>query len=698
MPRSGLLPADPIAGPRLSISILGAVRITVGGREVRIRGRKSRAVLAYLALCDNYQETRERLVGLLWSEFEEDKARASLRQVLHELRETLTRAGYHGLRAERLTVGLDPDSVGLDLAQVEQAAAARQAHALLMGRTRVIETLLQDMEDLDEAFRVWLMAKRQTIHDRLVRLLEAGLTDTAVQRPNRRDLAQALMSLDPTHEAAGRFLMRFYAEEGDTGSALRIYNTLYQVLGDDYDMEPSQPTQQLVAEIKQGLIEPDAPSADPAPDIAATGIAQVLVQPRPGTDTSPPSQATTRMALVVEPFGINGVGPDQTHLVEGFRHHLIACLVRFREWYVTETGTPRNHPTGPPPISAQYAIAATAYQAGNAINLVLTLREYGSSLYVWSDAFELNLDNWFEAQQRIVGRIARSLNVQLSIERLMRLAHEPDVSLAVYDKWLRGQAMITRFSPQNWNRAAQIFAESIEEAPAFAPAYSSLAQMNNALHIVHPGMPRAPEKAARTVELARKAVALDPIDSRSQLCLGWALTMACQYQQAATHMQLARELNPYDSWTLISVALYRSFCGDRDAARSLTAEALEQTLAPNLIHWAYEVTIRFMAGDYDAMLLAADRSQNCIPTIPGWRAAALALLGRTAEARESADVFLRMVRGNWFGNDPPEPPAITRWYLNAFPIARKADWDRLRDGIAGAGLPVGGITYDPNSL
>ena len=35
--------------------------------------------------------------------------------------------------------------------------------------------------------------------------------------------------------------------------------------------------------------------------------------------------------------------------------------------------------------------------------------------------FRLGLGNWFETQQRIIRRIATSLNVQLSTERLMRL-------------------------------------------------------------------------------------------------------------------------------------------------------------------------------------------------------------------------------------------------------------------------------------
>ena len=59
------------------------------GRAIELRTRKAGAVLSYLALSEAKQESRERLVGLLWSRSDEEKARASLRQVVRELRSTL---------------------------------------------------------------------------------------------------------------------------------------------------------------------------------------------------------------------------------------------------------------------------------------------------------------------------------------------------------------------------------------------------------------------------------------------------------------------------------------------------------------------------------------------------------------------------------------------------------------------------------
>jgi len=42
--------------------------------------------------------------------------------------------------------------------------------------------------------------------------------------------------------------------------------------------------------------------------------------------------------------------------------------------------------------------------------------------------------------------------ISAGLERLMRLAGEPDVSLDVHDRWLRGQNLLMKFEPESWQR------------------------------------------------------------------------------------------------------------------------------------------------------------------------------------------------------------------------------------------------------
>ncbi|MBL6453918.1 hypothetical protein JMJ55_01200 [Belnapia sp. T6] len=675
-PQADADPGQATASPTLQLSLTGPLRATVGEREVRLRSRKARALLGYLTLMEAGEESRERLVGLLWSETGEEKARASLRQVVHELREALDAAGFAAFRAGRLAIGLNPARVQADAREVLRTAERGQAHPLLLATPRLSETLLQGFEDLDPAFRGWLMVTRQGYHERLMRALESAMRPEAGPRTARQRLAEAILHLDPTHEEACRVLMRASAEAGDTVGALRAYEQLWRLLEEEYDTEPSSATQALVADIKLGRIMP----------VAAMPAASEPAAPRP-------AGAPARIALLVEPFALNGVAEGQLHLAQGFRHDLIACLVRFREWFVVDgPAMPTAAETGSR-VSGRYRISATAYQVGDRISLVLTLAEQDSGIFVWSERMELRLDGWFEAHRDIVRRIAIALNLQISSARLQRLSVESDVSLESYDRWLRATAMIRSFSPQNWTRAEQLFRECIEATPGFSSAYSGLAQMENSVHIIHPGERRGREREARAVSLARRAVHLDPTDSRAQLTLGWSLAMSGQHAQAEVPMRLACELNPNDSWTLISTALFHAFCGEHERAAELAAQSLEMTLMPSLTHWGYQVTIAYLRGDDAATLEACDRAQDVIRTLPAWRAAALARLGRLEEARGAAERYLRGIRAAWCTGPPPSDLEAVRWLLHLYPIRRAEEWTRLHDGLALAGLPTEGARH-----
>ncbi len=671
----------------LQASLFGPLRATFAGQELRLRSRKARALLGYLLMTEGGEESRERLVGLLWSETGEDKARASLRQVVHELREAMETAGCDALRAGRLTICLDLSATQPDARDVLRAAERGIAHPLLLSTPRLSEALLQGLDDLDPAYRGWLSVTRQAFHDRLIRALESAMRVESQPRSLRQRLAEAILRLDPTHEEACRDLMRHNAEAGDTVGALRAYDQLWHLLEEEYDTEPSAATQALVADIKLGRIAPVAPGLA-GPPVAEAELEALTPAPVPR-----PAGTPSRIALLVEPFAVNGVGPDQMHLALGFRHDLIACLVRFREWFVIDgPAMPSAEQTGSR-VSARYRISATAYQVGDRISLVLTLAEQDSGIFIWSERMELRLDGWFEAHRDIVRRIAIALNLQISSSRLQRLAVEADVSLESYDRWLRATAMIRSFSPQNWARAGQLFRECIERTPGFSSAYSGLAQMENSVHIIHPGERRSREREARAVELARRAVHLDPTDSRAQLTLGWSLAMSGQHAQAEVPMRLACELNPNDSWTLISTALFHSFAGNHDRAAELAAQSLEMTLMPSLTHWGYQVTIAYLRGDDAATLEACDRAQDVIRTLPAWRAAALARLGREEAAAEAAQRYLQGVREAWFAEAPPSDLEMVRWLLHLYPIRRAEEWMRLRDGIAAAGLPTFGARH-----
>ena len=374
---------------------------------------------------------------------------------------------------------------------------------------------------------------------------------------------------------------------------------------------------------------------------------------QPVAPMSPSVNASAKTRLVLRPFAMHGVDDDHSHLVQGFSQHLAACLVRFREWSVVDR-PPAAVMLPAAGTAPQYCIETTAYQAGAEINMVMVLRDDTTGIYVWSESFRLGLDNWFETQQRIIRRIATSLNVQLSAERLMRLAGEPDVSLDVHDRWLRGQNLHVEI------RCGKLAAGG-RHLPRCDPRKSrflALLQQPRANEQHRTFRASGPvsrsRQGKRTLELAKTAVQLDPVDSRAHLCCGWSYVMALREAEAAPHMELACELNDNDPWTLLSCAHYCAFCGSIEQARLRAEQSLALSPAPPISNGATTASFASCAATMPAPSKPMIAPRKSYKTLPAWRAAALFYLGEQDAGAEEAQRFLNGFRSFWVGSVRPD--------------------------------------------
>ena len=672
---AGKLPqiADGNLAP-LRISLFGGVTLRVGDRQIELNNRKAKALIAYLVLTPDVKETRERLVGMLWSETDDSKARASLRQLLHVTREALETSGFVGFFSDRFLVRLDPEILVTDVNLALESVDAQEPQEFLLNQTRVTDTLLAGFDDVDPLFESWLQVQRENLRQRFIRNLEAQLDKTAQTERQAKRVAQALLQMDPTHEVACRQLMRICADAADIAGALSAYRQLWDLLDQDYDMEPSAATQELVAAIKSGDYMPQAETANPSPVRIPQHAEPVglLHAARP-----------TKLGLVVGRFEADS---EHGNIATALRHDLISKLVRFREWVLLdaelEAAATQNL------VQARYVITAKLFAAMGQTALVSSLHDHESGLIVWSERHDLQRETPAEAHQSIVNRIAASFNVHLSVDRLTRLANAPDISLETYDRWLRAQALMQSYEPENRERAAAVLQSINEEEPNFAPAYSGLAQMDNSHHIVFAGIYRTVERQLRATTLARRAISLDPLDSRGQLCLAWAHAMSDRHELAETYFRLAYELNMDDPWTTTSAALGLAFCGRYKDASALADQARDRVPCPSLIHWSYQAQIRFLCGDYEGCVRASEHVGGAIRYMPAWRAAALSHLQRHEEARAEAQLFFELIRSCWYGTAAPTEQAISRWFLRCFPIRERATEERLLSGLKSAGVAV----------
>ncbi len=132
---------------RLALTLLGGMRARDGqGRDVLPRHRKTRGLLAVIALCAPTPVRRQTLMSLFWSGRAPEQARGSLRQCLHELHLLLLPLGPL-LTIDRHQVSLRREALSLD-------AIAPVAEP---------EQLLTDLTGLDPAFDRWIEGARRRL-------------------------------------------------------------------------------------------------------------------------------------------------------------------------------------------------------------------------------------------------------------------------------------------------------------------------------------------------------------------------------------------------------------------------------------------------------------------------------------------------------------------------------------------------------
>jgi len=216
------------------------------GQNILPRSRKTRAVLAVLALSAPKPILRARLTRLLWSGRAIEQGRGSLRQSVYELQHALGADAVSFLRTTRDHLMLLEDHLWLDTRMLAPAAAGQPVD-LSMFRA----PLLEDLDGLDPAFDVWLAEQRRQLLHRGIQIAEAALA--AAQNANdRREIAEQLLAIERTHEGGWQGLIRANLELRDRTAARLAYERCLNTLA-SAGLLPSRDTSELL----QTASEPD---------------------------------------------------------------------------------------------------------------------------------------------------------------------------------------------------------------------------------------------------------------------------------------------------------------------------------------------------------------------------------------------------------------------------------------------------------
>ena len=664
---------------KLHISLCGGFSLQILGKgDIKVANRKACALLAFLSLSKTGSETRERLSGLLWSDRSEVKARASLRQCIKQIRKVFDDAKFDGFSAGHREISLSKELVQVDVLENFEELLEGKVSRTLLADDGLPERILYGFDTISNSYTAWLYIVRQNWRDRLLEELQKSLS--SISGADSKKTADALVNIDPTHEPAYRHLIRHYANLGHTSAAIRQYTQLWEVLDCDYDMEPDDKTQALIAEVKLGTYEKQSVQK------SLSAGSSLGIDEKPSTIQHPKFPV-----LRVQQFVTNGAPKSGNFLAEGFRQDLIVGLVRFRDWIILDgsqltTASSEINQTDEDMNNPSFQIDGTLHEENDRINLVVTLKNSTSNQYLWSERIVLAQDNWFYELRRFVTRISAGLSIYLTAREIDRQLTKHELSNKTYLQWLEAYRLIWSWDPAMRARAENMFREIIRSYASFAPAYSGLASIFNTEQMIYPGTVANQQRLQEAAKFARIAVSLDPLDVRSQAALAWSYGMTGRHGLAENHHRLVHDLNPNNPVTLISCANGLAMCGDVDTAKKLSDEAVNILPSISPAQWGYLASTRFLCGEYEECVEAADATDWAVPVTAGWKASAVGQLGSASEAQEAGEQFMNYIRPRWQSSKPCTPAQVGNWFLQHCPVKKKTMRDRMREGLAKAGL------------
>lgn len=225
--------------------------------SILISSRKTRALLAYLAMHADEAIDREQLADLLWEVNAERDIRHNLRQTLVDLRRVME--PFAGL------IVVERDSVTLNSAfcHTDAVQFARLIDIGDLSQAAMLYTgeFLKNFNVRAESFGDWLRGERARLGSLAEHLFELTAKLALQTGEAQRALAAAekLVALDPLREDWQRLLMQVYAKFRGRHRAIAHAREVFALLKRDLDVTPEPETLALLAQIRQGNAIPLAP-------------------------------------------------------------------------------------------------------------------------------------------------------------------------------------------------------------------------------------------------------------------------------------------------------------------------------------------------------------------------------------------------------------------------------------------------------
>jgi TolB-like protein/DNA-binding winged helix-turn-helix (wHTH) protein/Flp pilus assembly protein TadD len=401
-------------------------------------------------------------------------------------------------------------------------------------------------------------------------------------------------------------------------------------------------------------------------------------------------------SLAVLPLESLSSDPSQDYFADGMTDELISNLGQIGALRVISRTSVMayKHARKPLPqiareLNVDAVVEGSVLRSGNKVRITAQLIDALADTHLWSHSYEGELQDTLALQSKVARAIAEHIQISLNPREQAALKSDTIVDPEAYVSYLKGRYFWNKRSAEGLKAALAYFNQAIDEDPAYAQAYSGLADTyallgdwQYAVMTAKEALPKAKAAATRALELDAalgeahnslafcldgfdwafdsagkefvRAIELNPGYATAHHWYAWHLALLHRYDEALAEMKKAESLDPLSLVINADLAELLALAHSYDESIQQSRKAIEMDpafgLAHNHLGQAY--LPKQMFGEAITELQKAVQLSGGAPTCMANLARAYVAAGRRSEAeRLLSDLRRRSSPGYSHGSE-----------------------------------------------
>ncbi len=291
-------------------------------------------------------------------------------------------------------------------------------------------------------------------------------------------------------------------------------------------------------------------------------------------------------SMVVLPFNNLSSDPEQEYFADGIVEDITTALSRFSSLFViarnsafTYKGRPVDIKQVGREMGVRYVLEGSVRRSKERVRISGQLIEAENGTHIWADRYDGEIGDIFALQDQIATSVVGALLPKLETVEIERARRKPPENLDAYDLYLRALAAFYSWTRAGNDEALTLLERALKLDPRFAAAaviadncwaaryaqgwspideaiaestrYATLAvqidpENAEALSVLARRTPSIKQDIAETIELAERAVSINPNSAFAWRCTGYAFLFIGEAERAVEHFERTLRLSPRD--------------------------------------------------------------------------------------------------------------------------------------------------------